>query len=68
VSINGGRRRAESMAEIDKKRAEKAAKEATKEEESKDKQNKSPGPRPMGGGDAEVNEAAGSRIKTEGAD
>ena len=47
------------------KKVEKVAKKTVKGEDSKDKVNKSPGPDPMGGGDTEVNESAGSKVKAE---
>ncbi len=51
------------MADTNKK-VEGATKKVAKGKDSKDKQNKSPGPKPMGGGDSEVNESAGSKVKT----
>lgn len=53
------------MAETGKKKVDEAEKKSTKGEDSKDEGNESPGPAPMGGGDAEVNEAAGSKVKAE---
>lgn len=56
------------MAETGKK-VEKAAKKATKGEASKGetskgKENKSPKSGPLGGGSSEMNESAGSKVKT----
>lgn len=51
------------MAETGKK-AEKAANKVAKGDESKDKGGKSPKSGPLGGGSSEMNESAGSRVKT----
>ena len=53
------------MAETGKKKVEEATKKVAKGEDSKGKTNESPGPKPMGGRDSEVNEAAGSKVKAE---
>lgn len=55
--------RTRQMADTNKK-VEGTTKKVVKEKDYKDKQDKSPGPKPMGGGDSEVNESAGSRVKT----
>lgn len=52
------------MSEKNKNKAEKPAKKAVRDDKSESKENKSPGPGPMGGGDSEVNESAGSKVKT----
>jgi len=51
------------MAEKDKKIKE-AAKKAAKGDESRGKKEKSPESGPLGGGQPEVNESAGSKVKT----
>lgn len=51
------------MAETGKK-AKNAAKKVVKGEASKDKGGKSPESGPLGGGGSEMNESAGSRVKT----
>ncbi len=50
----------------DKEKAEDRTKKAKKGEGSDYKQAKSPGPAPMGGGDQQPNEAAGSKVKDVG--
>lgn len=52
------------MAETGKKKAEEAAKKTAKGEPSKDKGGKSPRSGAMGGGGSEMNESAGSKVKT----
>lgn len=51
------------MAETGKK-VEGAAKKAAKGEDSKGRGDKSPKSGPMGGGGSEMNESAGSKVKT----
>ncbi len=56
----------ESMAEESNEKAPEATKKAEEGEGSPEKAAKSPGPAPLGGGDQEPNEAAGSKVKDVG--
>lgn len=56
--------RTKRMAETGKKKVEEATKKVTKGEASKDKGGKSPKSGAMGGGGSEINESAGSKVKT----